>query len=135
MFYSLTQVILQSFVTGGLREFYIFNLYLEQTLVDEDDAETRMRLHRTLATPLLLRPVFTVNRTILEEQMFTIYLGDIPEDIELAAVQLNGQEFSVPFTNASGCAVTKVVHPNNTHGYTLKVPFNDSYIIHQVNGL
>ncbi|AWO97592.1 putative histone deacetylase complex subunit SAP25 [Scophthalmus maximus] len=121
----------KSFVTGGLREFYIFNLYLEQTLVDEDDAETRMRLHRTLATPLLLRPVFTVNRTILEEQMFTIYLGDIPEDIELAAVQLNGQEFSVPFTNASGCAVTKVVHPNNTHGYTLKVPFNDSYIIHQ----
>ncbi|XP_039996264.1 uncharacterized protein LOC120797064 [Xiphias gladius] len=121
----------KSFVNGDLYEFYVFNLYFEQILVDEDHVETRLRVQRRLATPLLPRPVFTDNQTIIEEGLFTIYLGDLPEDIELAAVQLNEQEFTVPFTNASMHAIAKVVHPNNTHGYTLRIPFDDPVVIHE----
>ncbi|XP_038587467.1 uncharacterized protein LOC119912373 isoform X2 [Micropterus salmoides] len=121
----------KSFVSGNLYEFYVFDLYLEQISVDEDKVETRLRFHRTLATPLLPRPVFTANRTVLEERTFTIYLGDVPEDVELAAVNLNGQEHTVPFTNESSRAITNVVYPNNTHGYTLKVPFDDPDVIQQ----
>ncbi|XP_045897980.1 uncharacterized protein LOC123965525 [Micropterus dolomieu] len=122
----------KSFVSGNLYEFYVFDLYLEQISVDEDQVETRLRFHRTLATPLLPHPVFTANRTVLEERTFTIYLGDVPEDVELAAVNLNGQEPTVPFTNESSRAITNVVYPNNTHGYTLKVPFDDPDVIQQV---
>ncbi|XP_040887276.1 uncharacterized protein LOC121177128 isoform X1 [Toxotes jaculatrix] len=121
----------KSFVTGDLYEFYVFDLYLEQTSEDEDLVETRLRCHRTLATPLLLRPIFTENQTIPEEQLFTVYLGDVPEDIELAAVQLNGQEFTIPFANTSVRSVTKFVQPNNTHSYTLKVPFDDPVVIRE----
>ncbi|XP_044040849.1 uncharacterized protein LOC122870603 isoform X2 [Siniperca chuatsi] len=121
----------KSFVSGHLYEFYIFDLYLEQISVDEDNVDTRIRFHKTLATPLLPRPVFTENRTVLEERTFTIYLGDVPEDVELASVYLNGQEFTVPFTNAGSHTLSKVVHPNNTHGYTLKVPFDDPVVIQQ----
>ncbi|XP_071316141.1 uncharacterized protein [Trachinotus anak] len=121
----------KSTVTDDLFEFYIFNLYLEQILVDEDQVETRLRFHRKLATPLLPCPVFTANQTVLEERLFTVYLGNIPEDVELAAVQLNGQDFTIPFTNASMHTMTKVVHPNNTHGYTLKVPLDDPVVIQQ----
>lgn len=54
--------LLQSVVSGDLYEFYIFRLYLEQISMDEDNIDTRLRYHRTLATPLLPRPVFTENR-------------------------------------------------------------------------
>ncbi|KAM7366287.1 hypothetical protein PAMP_015738 [Pampus punctatissimus] len=121
----------KSFVTGGLYEYYIFNLYLEQILVDEDHVETRLRFHRTLATPLLPCPVFTENRTVIEERVFTVYLGDVPEDVELTAVQMNGYECALPFTNTSTHTISKVVQPNNTHGYTLKVPFDDPVVIHK----
>uniref|UniRef100_UPI0037E7FA49 uncharacterized protein n=1 Tax=Semicossyphus pulcher TaxID=241346 RepID=UPI0037E7FA49 len=121
----------KSFVSGDLYEFYVFHLYVEQILVDEDLVETRLRFHRTLATPLLPCPVFTENQTLLEDRMFTVYLGDIPEDVDLAAVHLNGQEFTVPFMNTSSNTITKVVHPNKTHGYTLKVPFDDAVVIQQ----
>ncbi|XP_070711320.1 uncharacterized protein [Pempheris klunzingeri] len=121
----------KSSASGDLYEFYIFHFYLEQILVDEDHVETRLRFHRTLITPLLPRPIFTENQTVLEERTFTVHLGDVPEDVELAAVHLNGQEFAVPFTNTSSCTITKVVHPNNTHCYTLKVPFDDPVVIQQ----
>uniref|UniRef100_A0A3Q3GVS4 Zona pellucida protein AX 4 n=1 Tax=Labrus bergylta TaxID=56723 RepID=A0A3Q3GVS4_9LABR len=121
----------KSFVSEELHEFYIFHLYLEQTLVDEDLVETRLRFFRTLSTPLLPRPVVTENQTLLEELTFTVYLGELPEDVALVAVHLNGEEFTVPFSNLTGHTITKVFHPNNTHGYTLKVPFDDPVVTRQ----
>ncbi|KAM6960326.1 uncharacterized protein LKV04_021884 [Tautogolabrus adspersus] len=121
----------KSFVSGGLFEYYMFDLYLEKLSVDEDHVDTRLRCHRTLSTPLLPRPLFTENRTVLEEHTFTVYLRDVPEDVDLVAVHLNGQEFPVPFTNDGSLSITKVVHPNNTHGYTLKVPFDDPLVARQ----
>uniref|UniRef100_A0A4W6D2Y6 ZP-domain containing protein Ig-like domain-containing protein n=1 Tax=Lates calcarifer TaxID=8187 RepID=A0A4W6D2Y6_LATCA len=121
----------KSFVTDDLYEYYVFHLYLEQISVDEDHVDTRLRVHRTLATPLLPCPVFTENRTVNEEHMFSVYLGDVPDDVELAAVHLNGHKFTVPFTNTSRHTITKVVHPNSTHGYTLKVPFDDPVVLQQ----
>ncbi|KAG7497843.1 hypothetical protein JOB18_044709 [Solea senegalensis] len=121
----------KSFVDGDLYELHTFNLCLEQTLVDEDDAETKVRVHRTMTTPLLPRPLFTNNQTALEEGLFTVYLGDVPEDVELTAVELNGHTFTAPFTNASGYNVTEVVHHNNTHGYTLTVLFDDPVVVQQ----
>ncbi|XP_034425065.1 uncharacterized protein LOC117752046 [Hippoglossus hippoglossus] len=119
----------KSFVSGGLHEFYVFNLYLEQIFVNKDLEETRLRFHRTLATPMLPLQVFTVNQTVVEEHTFTVYLGDVPGDIELSAVELNGHKCIAPFKNTSGHTVIEVFYPNNTHGYTLKVPFDDPVVI------
>uniref|UniRef100_A0A665VCS2 Zona pellucida protein AX 4 n=1 Tax=Echeneis naucrates TaxID=173247 RepID=A0A665VCS2_ECHNA len=121
----------KSSVMDGLYEFYSFNLYLEQILVDAGHVETRLRFHRTLASPLLPHHIFTANQTALEERLFTIYLGNVPEDVQLTAVDLNGHKCQVPFTNTSSHMITTVVHPNNTHGYTLKVPFDDPVVIQQ----
>lgn len=57
--------LLQSIVDGDLYEFYIFDLYFEQILLDEDQVETRLRYHRTMATPLLPHPILTENRETL----------------------------------------------------------------------
>lgn len=51
----------QSFVNESLFEFYIFHLYFEQILLDEDQVETRLRLHRTMAT-VVQCPIFTESR-------------------------------------------------------------------------
>eukprot|EP00064_Thunnus_orientalis_P016110 superscaffoldBa00003122_g16173 len=107
----------KSFVAGDLYEYYIFLLYLEQISANEDHVDTRLRFHRILTTPLLPRPVFTEN--------------NVPEDVELVAVQLNGHECTLPLTNTSTYTISKVVQPNNTHGYTLKVPFDDPVVIQQ----
>uniref|UniRef100_A0A3Q3H0N6 Zona pellucida protein AX 4 n=1 Tax=Labrus bergylta TaxID=56723 RepID=A0A3Q3H0N6_9LABR len=48
----------KSSVSDGLFEYYMFDLYLDLYFVDEDHLETRLRCHRTLATPLLPRPLF-----------------------------------------------------------------------------
>lgn len=55
----------QSVVDGDLYEFYIFDLCFEQILLDEDQVETRLRHHRTMATPLLPHPILTENRETL----------------------------------------------------------------------
>uniref|UniRef100_A0A3Q3WVG5 Uncharacterized protein n=1 Tax=Mola mola TaxID=94237 RepID=A0A3Q3WVG5_MOLML len=115
----------KSLVYGELYEFYLFDLYLEQITAEDDNVDTRLRFYRTLATPLLPRPLFTENRTVQEEHTFTVYLGSVPADVRLAAVHLNGRECTLPFSNTSSHTITEVVHPNNTHGYTLEVPFDD----------
>ncbi|KAF3837108.1 hypothetical protein F7725_004572 [Dissostichus mawsoni] len=116
----------KSAVGDNLYEFYVYHLYLEQSWW----MRIVIRFLRTLATPLLPSSIFTENQTVLEENMFTVYLGDVPEDVQLAAVHLNGQEFTVPL-NVSSFIITKVVHPNNTHGYKLKVPFEDPVVLQQ----
>ncbi|KAK1890432.1 Zona pellucida sperm-binding protein 2 [Dissostichus eleginoides] len=77
----------KSAVDEDLYEFYVYHLYLEQILVDEDRVETRIRFLRTLATPLLPSPIFAENQTVLEENMFTVYLGDVPEDVQPVVLQ------------------------------------------------
>ncbi|KAA8579106.1 hypothetical protein FQN60_007226, partial [Etheostoma spectabile] len=81
----------KSIASGNL---YIFHLYLEQISLDGDHVNTRLRVHRTLATPLLPRPVFTANRTV-SKSAHSLSISTVPEDVVLAAFHLNGQEFKV----------------------------------------
>lgn len=124
--------VFQSFVIGSLYEFYAFDLSVEQISVDRDYVDTMLQFRRTLVTPLLPCTIFTHNQTVLEEQMFTIYLGDVPEDVVLVSIQLNEQDFTLPFANKSTYNITEVLHPNGTHGYTLKVPFHNSVVKQKV---
>lgn len=118
---------LQSFASGDLYEFYTFHVYLEQMFEDED-AETRLRLHRMLTTPLLPRPLLTQNRSVLEERLFQVYLGDVPQDVRLVLLRLNGRE--ALYTNS--CSVAAVAQPSRGHGYLLKVSFDDPAVTQRV---
>lgn len=121
----------KSVVSGDLFEFFVYDFYMEQISVDGDKIETRIRTQRTMRTPLLKQTLVEENRTILEEQHFTTYLGNIPQDVQLISVELNGHQFQAPFQNDSTFTVAEVVHPNNTKGYTLTVPFYSSLVTQQ----
>ncbi|XP_061524643.1 LOW QUALITY PROTEIN: zona pellucida protein AX 4 [Phycodurus eques] len=116
----------KSFASGGLYEFYTFHLDLEQ-MFEDDEAETRLRLRRILTTPLLPRPLFTQNRSVVEERLFQVYLGDVPEDVRLISLRLNGRE--APFTNS--CSFADVAQPAHGHGYLLNVSFDDPAVTQQ----
>ncbi|XP_054880421.1 uncharacterized protein LOC129354897 [Poeciliopsis prolifica] len=121
----------KSFVSDGLFEFYIFNLDLKQTSVDERHEETVVWFHRTLVTPLLSSPLFIEDQTDVEDGTFSINLGKVPRDVELTSVQLNGQEFAVPFNDSIAYTLTEVRHSNKSHSYTLKVPLRDPIVIQE----
>lgn len=70
-----------------------------------------------------------------EEQSFSVFLGDIPADVTLAAVRLNGVELAVPFENASRYTLTEESQANDTHGYVLKVPLDDAVVLQQVKNV
>ncbi|XP_049609284.1 uncharacterized protein [Syngnathus scovelli] len=116
----------KSFVSDDLYEFYTFHLYLEQMFEDEG-AETRLRLHRTLSTPMLLRPLFTQNRSIVEERLFQVYLGDVPQDVRLVLLRLNGREA----LHTNSCSVADITQPAHGHGYLLNVSFDHPAVTQQ----
>lgn len=71
--------------------------------------------------------------TVLKELVFTVYLGNFPSDVELATVKLNAETFSVAEAFQSGYTVSEVPHPNGTHAYALKVPFEDPIVLRMVS--
>lgn len=64
--------------------------------------------------------------------VFTAYIGELPEDVVLAAVRLNGEEYVLPFANASSHTITKVTYANKTQGCTLNVPFDHPAVVKKV---
>ncbi|XP_077445807.1 uncharacterized protein LOC144066271 [Stigmatopora argus] len=116
----------KSVANGSLYEFYTFNLYLEQ-IFEEEEAETRLRLRRTLTTPLLPHILVTQNESFIEERIFQVDLADVPEDVSLVSLQLNGRE--AVFTNS--CSVADVAQPGRGHGYRLRVSFDHPAVTQQ----
>ncbi|KAL2079595.1 hypothetical protein ACEWY4_025339 [Coilia grayii] len=109
-------------------EIYTIYLYYEGVFMDSVHTESRYWHTKFLMTPLLPHFPLTVNQTILEERIFTVYLGNIPSDVVLATVSINDHEFSVAMATQSGYTIVEVPHANRTHGYVMKVPFEDPIV-------
>nr|XP_046185576.1 uncharacterized protein LOC124014520 isoform X1 [Oncorhynchus gorbuscha] len=120
----------KSFVMDNMyHEFYVVRLYYEQIFIDDCGVETRLRLHRPMNTPLLIQHLSIINQTVLEDRVFTVYLGNLYYDVELVAVTVNGHNFTILEANGSGLVITKVPQPNsNLHAYILRLPFEDAAV-------
>ncbi|MEQ2286347.1 hypothetical protein AMECASPLE_001497 [Ameca splendens] len=110
------------------------SLGLNGKLVELAAAEQKgFIMARTLVTPLLPSSLFTEDQTDVAEGAFTVYLGKVPRDVELTSLQLNGQEFEVPFSDANTYTLTEVNHPNKTHSYTLKFSKENGAMLHKLD--
>nr|XP_055053904.1 zona pellucida protein AX 4 [Misgurnus anguillicaudatus] len=119
----------KSFVMDNVyNELYVVQLAYEQAFVDQSGVKTRQNVVRQMATPPIALPLFSVNQTVLEERIFTVYLGNVPPDVELVSVTLNGQEFSVLTATQMGYSITRISQDNNTFAYILRVQFDDSVV-------
>ncbi|XP_072315542.1 uncharacterized protein [Eucyclogobius newberryi] len=117
-----------SVVDGDLYDLYTCNFYMEQ-LSSNRGLETRVRAYKKLSSPLIKSSIFTENRTVPDEKMFTVYLYNVPDDAELVSVQLENQKFNGPFVNSSFYTLDIAVNQNYTYSYTLKVPFDSPFVI------
>ncbi|XP_014062279.2 uncharacterized protein [Salmo salar] len=123
----------KSFVMDNMyHEFYVVRLYYEQIFLDDCGVETRLCLHRPMNTSLLIQHLSIINQTVLEDRVFTVYLGNLSYDVDLVAVKLNGHNFTILEANKSGLVITMVPQPDNTlHAYILRVPFEDA-VVHKL---
>ncbi|CDQ67026.1 unnamed protein product [Oncorhynchus mykiss] len=126
----------KSLVTNNIyREMYVACLFYEHVFshvyTDGSTVETRHRLLRVVDTPLLCRHPFTVDVDALPpyyKHTFNVYLGNIPHDVALMGVKLNEKQFSVSDAAEHGYTISKIVHANGTHAYTIRVPFDDKAV-------
>ncbi|KAK7909816.1 hypothetical protein WMY93_014500 [Mugilogobius chulae] len=118
----------RSVVDGGLFYLYTGHFYMEQ-IASNGGSQTRVRTYRKLSSPLIKSSLFTENRSGPDEQMFTVYLGNVPDDVELVSLQLEGQEFTPPFVNSSYYTLEIELQPNHTYAYTLKVGFGSPFVL------
>lgn len=154
-------ICLQSFVIDGVyHELYTVQLTYQQKLVDQNGVETKYNAFQQMATPAIPRTLFSINRelgwisnghaiaalrvkftttllslpeTTPEERVFKVFLGNIPFDVELVSLEMNGQEFSLSAAMQMGCSITRVPQENNTFAYILTVPFDAQFVVKQVS--
>ncbi|NP_001191108.1 zona pellucida protein AX 4 precursor [Danio rerio] len=110
-------------------EIYTVQLAYQQTYVDQSGMVTKKNVVRQISSPLVPRVLYTVNKTNIVEEVFTIYLGNVPTDVELVAMEFNGQEISVLTAIQMGYSVTRVSETNLTFAYIIRVPFQDQFVV------
>ncbi|XP_047430113.1 uncharacterized protein LOC124999307 isoform X2 [Mugil cephalus] len=116
-------------VNNVYQEVYVIFLLYEHifSLLYDDGSsiDTRHRMLRVLDTPPMCRQPFSLNQTIADQQVFSVYLGNIPADVILEEVLINGRRMLKKETPDQGFSITPVVHMNGSRGYELQLPFED----------
>ncbi|XP_029903440.1 uncharacterized protein LOC115356423 isoform X2 [Myripristis murdjan] len=118
-------------------EMYVISLLYEHvfSLLHDDGSgvETRHRLFRVLDTPLRCQRPITIDQTVSDDHQFSVYLGNIPADVALEEVKVNGKQlWTAEAAEERSHSVGHVVHTNGSHAYTLRVPFEDA-VVHRMN--
>ncbi|XP_054618110.1 uncharacterized protein LOC129172433 isoform X2 [Dunckerocampus dactyliophorus] len=136
---NLVQILVPFGAEGGYKKSLVVNnVYMEKFVIsllyehmfsvvyqDGSSVDTKHRTHRVLDTPLRCRPPFSIDQTVSEEQVFSIYLGNIPKDVILQEVQINGKLLE---TDQQGTVVSPIIHLNGSRAYQLQVPFPDTVV-------
>ncbi|XP_044185770.1 uncharacterized protein LOC122965674 isoform X1 [Thunnus albacares] len=138
---GLVQIQIPFGAEGGYRKSLVVNNVYKETYVifllyehifsllyeDGSSVDTRHRLLRVLDTPLLCRPPFSLDQTVSDDQVFRVYLGNIPADVVLEEVHINGKPL-LSDTPERGIGISPVVHVNGSQAYELQLPFEDTVV-------
>lgn len=61
------------------------------------------------------------------DQVFSVYLGNIPADVLLEEVQINGKQLMSESVE-HGYSISPVVHINGSQAFELQLPFEDDTV-------
>ncbi|KAK5598683.1 hypothetical protein CRENBAI_006167 [Crenichthys baileyi] len=119
-------------VENMYKEFYMVHLMYEHVFSllfdDGHNIDTKHRTFKVLETPLICRPPFSFNKTISDHQEFTVYLGNIPTNVILEEIWINGQRLLMLGKPQQGLSISPIVHVNGSQAYELRLPFNDPVV-------
>ncbi|MED6268125.1 hypothetical protein CHARACLAT_019043 [Characodon lateralis] len=119
-------------VENMYKEFYMVPLMYEHVfslVFDDGHIDTKHRTFKVLETPLICRPPFSLNKTISDHQEFTVYLGNIPTNVILEEIWINGQRLLMLGKPQQGLSISPIVHVNGSQAYELRLPFNDPVVL------
>ncbi|XP_034436491.1 uncharacterized protein LOC117758703 [Hippoglossus hippoglossus] len=116
------------------KELYVIFLLYEHvfslTFEDNSSIITRHRMLRVLDTPLICRPPFSVDKTRTNDEAFSVYLGNIPADVVLEEVWINGKQLRMSALSIErGVSISPVSHVNGSRAYKLRLPFEDADVL------
>ncbi|XP_034722217.1 uncharacterized protein LOC117941262 [Etheostoma cragini] len=121
-----------SVVNNVYKETYVIFMLYEHvfSLLYEDGSsiDTRHRMLRVLDTPLLCRPPFHLDKTVSDDRMFRVYLGNIPADVTLEDVHINGNQMMMSQSTKGGFSISPVLHANGSRAYELQMPFENGVV-------
>lgn len=63
-----------------------------------------------------------------DEQVFKVYLGNIPADVVLEEVRINGKPLPMSDAPERGIVISPVVLVNGSRAYELRLPFEDAVV-------
>lgn len=85
-----------------------------------------------LSGHLLSWPPFLPVETTSDDQVFSVYLGNIPADVLLEEVQINGKQLMMSEGVGLGYSISPIVHINGSRAYELRLPFEDTLVYRMV---
>uniref|UniRef100_A0A672HJU2 Uncharacterized protein n=1 Tax=Salarias fasciatus TaxID=181472 RepID=A0A672HJU2_SALFA len=98
---------------------------------DGSSLDTRHRAVRRLQTPPVCRRPFSLNKTVDGQQGFRVSLENVPDDVVLEEVWINGNLMAE--SPEPGFRVRPVLHANGSRGYELQLPFEDPAVRREVS--
>lgn len=60
--------------------------------------------------------------------MFSLYLGNVPADVVLEDVWINGKQLMMSASTEQSYSITPVLHANGSRAYALQLPFEDGVV-------
>ncbi|XP_075872619.1 uncharacterized protein LOC142882039 [Nelusetta ayraudi] len=107
--------------------YHIFLLYEHIFSVlyqDGSSVDTRHRMQKVLGTPPVSRQPFTIDQTNTQDQVFIVYLGNVPQDVTVEEVWVNIEPLLLSEGGGDGgYSFTPVVHANGSQAFQLRLPF------------
>lgn len=74
--------------------------------------------------PVFLLPV----ETNIDHHVFSVYLGNIPADVLLEEIWINGKQLTMSESPEQSYSISPVVHTNGSRAYELQLPFEDGAV-------
>ncbi|XP_070705205.1 uncharacterized protein [Pempheris klunzingeri] len=114
------------------RDTYVILLLYEHvySLLYEDGSsvDTKLRMLRVLDTPLLCRLPFILDQTTSDDRVFSVYLGNVPADVILVDVRINGEQLVESESAKRGYSIHPILHTNGSRAYNFQLPFQDATV-------
>lgn len=63
-----------------------------------------------------------------DDQAFSVYLGNIPHDVIIEDISINGKQLIISESAERGYNISPIVHANGSQAFELQLPFEDSIV-------
>ncbi|KAA8578134.1 hypothetical protein FQN60_007020 [Etheostoma spectabile] len=114
---------------GAVFESRTLGLGLEGVLLDERTATTKgfsvVKRGPLIQIGVPFGAEGGYRKTVSDDRVFSVYLGNIPADVTMEDVHINGNQMEMTQSTKGGFSIRPVLHANGSRAYELRLPFQN----------